>query len=247
VSAPLLVAPRGAPRGAATGNTIRAFREAAAAGADGVELDVRGTKDGRIAVIHDAEVLRGGKRVPVRSLTLEELRDPAVEASDRVPPLEEAIRSLLARTGVIVEIKEPGLEGKVASILTSLKADTRLTWLLVASFHPSVVQGFARAAPGIRRALVVAPGGPGLGGRIRGMMPGRAFRSSGAQDLLPSRDLVTPALAAQVAAAGGHVFAWTVNDPDEARRVVDAGATGVITDDLAAVGPAFRAPSRPGD
>ena len=109
MSAAVLVAHRGAPHGAAAENTIRAFREAAAGGADGVEMDVRGTKDGRIAVIHDETVLRGGKRVPVRSLTLEELRDPAVEASDRVPPLEEAIRALLARTGVIVEIKEPGL------------------------------------------------------------------------------------------------------------------------------------------
>jgi len=240
VSAPLLVAHRGAPHGAAAENTIRAFREAAAAGADGVELDVRGTKDGRIAVIHDDAVLRGGKRVPVRSLTLEELRDPAVEAADRVPPLEEAIRALLGRTGVIVEVKEEGLEGKVASILTSLKADTRLPWLLVASFHPSVVKGFARAAPGIRRALVVADRGPGLGGWFRGRFPLPAFRSSGADDLMPCSALVTPALVSAVGASGGRVLAWTVNDPDEAARVVEAGVEGVITDDPAAVRPALR-------
>ena len=239
MSRAVLVAHRGAPRGAAAENTIRAFREAVAAGADGVELDVRGTKDGRIAVIHDADVLRGGKRVPVRSLTLEELRDPAVEASDRVPPLEEAIRALLGRTGVIVEIKEPGLEGKVASILTSMKADAHLTWLLVGSFHPSVVKGFARAAPGIRRALVVADRGPGIGGRIRGMFPARAFRSSGATDLMPCSSLVTPSLVSAVGANGGRVLTWTVNDADEASRVVEAGAEGVITDDIAAVGPAL--------
>jgi glycerophosphoryl diester phosphodiesterase len=240
VTRPLVVAHRGAPRGGAAENTIRAFREAAAAGADGVELDVRGTKDGRVAVLHDPAVQRGGRKVAVRALTLDELRDPGVEASDRVPPLEEAIRALLGRTGVIVEVKEPGIEGKVASILTSLKADARLPWLVVASFHPSVVKGFARAAPGIRRALVVSPRGPGFSGAIRGRIPLMAWKSSGAQDLLADHELATAPLCAKVGEGGGRVFAWTVNDADGAARVAEAGAAGVITDDPSVVGPALR-------
>ena len=53
MTAPLLVAHRGAPGRGAVENTVRAFREAAAAGTDGVELDVRGTRDGRPVVFHD--------------------------------------------------------------------------------------------------------------------------------------------------------------------------------------------------
>jgi glycerophosphoryl diester phosphodiesterase len=240
VTRPLLVAHRGAPRGGAGENTVRAFREAAAAGVDGVEMDVRGTKDGRVAVFHDPVAVVGGKRVPLRSLALEDLRDPKVEAVDRVPPLEEAIRALLGRTGVVVEVKEPGLEGKVASILVSLRADARLPWLLVASFHPSVVEGLARAAPGIRRALVVSPRGPGFGGMLRGRLPLLAWRRSGAPDLMPSHEIVTPRMVASVAGAGGRVLAWTVNSPAAAKRVVAAGVAGVITDDPAKVGPAVR-------
>ena len=219
----LLVAHRGAPVGGTGENTIRAFREAAAAGADGVELDVRGTKDGRVAV---------------RDLALEELRDPTVEALDRVVPLEEAIRALLARTGVVVEIKEPGLEDRVCQVLASLKADQRLPWLLVASFHPSVVKGVARAAPGFRRALVVSPRGPGLLGSLRGRMPLRAFRSSGAQDLMPSHETVDAALVEGVGKAKGRVIPWTVNDARRGAALAAMGCGGVITDDLAAVGPA---------
>lgn len=244
MSGPLLVAHRGAPRGGAAENTIRAFREAVAAGADGVELDVRGTRDGRVVVLHDEAVVRGGRRVPVRSLALEDLRDPSVEVHDRVPPLEEAIRALLMRAGVVVEVKEPGLEEKVASILASLKAESRLPWLLVASFHPSVLKALARRAPGLRRALVVSPRGPGLAGALRGRIPVAAWRSSGAHDLMPDRGLVDAALVAKVAAAGGRVLPWTVNDPAEARRVIDAGAEGVISDDLAAVGPEVRGGER---
>jgi len=227
------VAHRGAPRGGAGENTIRAFREAAAAGADGVELDVRGTRDGRVVVLHDETApAAGGKRVAVRSLDLADLRDPGVEASDRVPPLEEALRALLGRTGVVVEIKEAGLEEKVASILTSLKADTRLRWLLVASSLPEVLQGFARRAPGIRTALVVAAGGGGFGGWLRGRRPAAAWKGSGAKDLMPEEGLVTPALVQAVGAGGGRVLPWTVNDPRSARRLLDAGCAGLVTDDL---------------
>jgi glycerophosphoryl diester phosphodiesterase len=237
---PLLIAHRGAPRGGAAENTIRAFREAAAAGADGVELDVRGTKDGRLAVFHDETAVVRGKRVAIRDLTLEDLRDTGVEANDRVPPLEEAIRALLGRTGVIVEVKESGLEEKVCSALLSLKADARLKWLVVASFHPSVVEGVARAAPGLRRALVVSRTGPGFAGSLRGRFPWRAFRACGAQDLMPSREIVTAGLVEKVASAGGRVLPWTVDDAEEARRVVDAGCAGVITNDLPGIAAALR-------
>lgn len=240
MSGPLLVAHRGAPRGGATENTIRAFREAAAAGADGVEMDVRGTKDGRLAVFHDEDAERGGKRVKVSALTLEELRDPSVEVHDRVPPLEEAIRALLTRAGVVVEIKEPGTEEKVASILASLKAESRLPWLLVASFHPSVLKNLARVAPDLRRAFIVSARGPGLAGVLRGKAPLLAWGSSGAQDLMPDYGLFTEEMAAKVAAKGGRVLPWTVNDADEAAWAIGAGAAGVITDDLATVRPVLR-------
>ena len=240
MSAPLLVAHRGAPRRGTRENTVRAFREALEAGADGVEMDVRLTRDGRLAVFHDAEAPKGGKRAPLRSLAYEDLRDPGVEVHDRVPTLEEAVRALLGRTGVVVEVKEPDIGGKVAAALLSLKAETRLKWLLLASFHPAALRDAARAAPGIRRALVVSSRGPGLGGWIRGRMPLGAWRSSGAQDLMPDKALATAALVRAVGAAGGRVLPWTVNDPGRAERLLEAGCAGVITDDLGAVGPAVR-------
>lgn len=239
MSRPLLVAHRGAPASRAGENTIRAFRAAAAAGCDGVEMDVRLTADGRLAVFHDGTVERGGRRVPVRSLALEDLRDKGLEVHDRVPPLEEAVRALLTRTGVIVEVKDPDAGGRAAAALLSLKADSRLPWLLLASFHPRALRDAARAAPGIRRALVVSPRGPGLAGWIRGRAPLRALRASGAADLMPSREMVTAALVAAVADRGGRVLPWTVDDPAEARRLVAAGVAGIVTDDPGAVGPAL--------
>jgi glycerophosphoryl diester phosphodiesterase len=234
------VAHRGAPRRGTAENTVRAFREAVEAGADGVEMDVRLTRDGRLAVFHDADAPVGGRRRPLRSLAYEDLRDPSLEVHDRVPTLEEAVRALLGRTGAVIEVKDADAGGKVAAALLSLKAETRLRWLLLASFHPAALRDAAAAAPGIRRALVVSPRGPGFGGWIRGRMPLGAWRSSGAEDLMPDRSLVTAALVRAVAAKGGRVLPWTVNTAREAERLLAAGCAGVITDDLGAAGPAVR-------
>jgi len=59
--APAVVAHRGA-RAAAPENTLAAFRLAAELGADGVELDVRRTGDGLLAVHHDAALPDLGPR-----------------------------------------------------------------------------------------------------------------------------------------------------------------------------------------
>src|SRR5439155_11323089 len=69
----LVIAHRGASA-AAPENTLAAFRLAADLGADGIELDVRGTADGQLVVLHDASVNRttdGTGRVA--ALTLDQL------------------------------------------------------------------------------------------------------------------------------------------------------------------------------
>ncbi len=236
MSGPLVIAHRGSRAGGAFENTVRAFRDAIAAGADGVELDVRSTRDGRLVVFHDAETtLPGGRRVRVRDATLDDLRDGSVEAHDRVTSLEEVLRALLGRTGVVVEIKEPGTEDRVVAAVRSMKADARLPWLVLASFHPEVVRSLARSAPDLRRGLVVSPRGPGFAGWLRGRMPASAWRSSGADDLLPHASLVSAGLVQRVTAQHGRVLPWTVDDAAAAARMAELGCAAVITDDVAAV------------
>ena len=69
---PLIIAHRG-DSGAAPENTLAAFRQAIAVGADGIEMDVRLTKDGQLTVFHD-HCPFGGKKVggPIqRAMALE--------------------------------------------------------------------------------------------------------------------------------------------------------------------------------
>jgi glycerophosphoryl diester phosphodiesterase len=43
---------------------------------------------------------------------------------------------------------------------------------------------------------------------------------------------------------GLRVDFWTINEPDEARRLLDAGADGIMTDDPRAIAPVFAAVRR---
>jgi glycerophosphoryl diester phosphodiesterase len=49
--------------------------------------------------------------------------------------------------------------------------------------------------------------------------------------IAPARDLATPALIGQAAAAGLSVHPWTLNEPDEIERFVASGVASITTDD----------------
>ncbi|MEW9527530.1 glycerophosphodiester phosphodiesterase family protein [Microbispora sp. NPDC049125] len=57
-----------------------------------------------------------------------------------------------------------------------------------------------------------------------------AAHAMGATTLSPDRELVDPALMEAASRRGLPVVPWTVNDEEEAARLIDAGAAGIVTD-----------------
>ncbi|HEY5402272.1 MAG TPA: glycerophosphodiester phosphodiesterase family protein, partial [Pyrinomonadaceae bacterium] len=71
--APLIIGHRGASA-VTPENTLGAFRKAIEVGADGIEFDVRLTRDGMPVVIHDDNLRRtGGRPDLIRSVSLADL------------------------------------------------------------------------------------------------------------------------------------------------------------------------------
>lgn len=97
--------------GYAPENTLAAFNKAIEMQADGVELDIQLTKDGKIVVIHDETIDRVSNGSGwVKDLTLEELRKfeynkthPEYE-NITIPTLEE-VYELLGPTGMTVNVE----------------------------------------------------------------------------------------------------------------------------------------------
>ena len=122
-------------------NTLLAFREALAAGADGIECDLQKTRDRQFVVIHDPRTGRvAGADREVGGSDLTELRGLDFGKGERIPTLEEVLRMLPAGTWLDLELKEetiaPADCPKIAAILDSAFPRKRL---MISSFDPRVL------------------------------------------------------------------------------------------------------------
>jgi glycerophosphoryl diester phosphodiesterase len=234
VRRPLLLGHRGASAHSLE-NTMTAFARARADGADGIELDVRLTADGELAVFHDEDLLRiAGRAGRVADMTWRELAAVALPGGERIPRLDEVLAAT-APMLVNVEIKQPGLRQvaravrRVADCAERTGAADRV---LVSSFDPSAV-ALARKATRLRSGLL-------FHARQR-----RPLREAWLAPFIrphalhPDRLLVTPAAIARWRAGGYAIHVWTVDDPDEIRTLARLGVDGIITNDPGAAAAAL--------
>ena len=132
---PLVIAHRGAS-GVAPENTMASFEQAVKFGADMIELDVHGSKDGNLIVIHDsstARTARGNPQGAVADLTLGELKKLDAGAwkgagfvGERIPTLDEVLAAFKGRAMILIELKARGIEQKVAQAIREAGCRTAL-------------------------------------------------------------------------------------------------------------------------
>ncbi len=204
-------------------NTLDAFAEARRVGADGVELDVRLTADGALAIHHDAVIDGVGV---IAELEVGDL--PA-----RVPLLADVL-AVCDGMVVNVEIKnapqDPGwdpTEAVASLVASSIEAAGWTERVIVSSFQPATL-----------RAVQVADGRLALGALWGwGVEAGPALEEAagaGFRAVHPFVTSVDAGLVERAHAAGLAVNAWTVNAVEDLRAMVAMGVDAVITDQLGA-------------
>lgn len=208
---------RGAPL-AHPENTVEAFAAAIALGADGVELDVRRTADGRLAVCHDP-VLPDGR-------VLAELQ--AAELPPSVPDLAAAVAAC-GGSLVNVEIKnlpdEPDFDPgeRVAEAVVAFVHEHDLAdRVVVSSFWRGALDRVAALDPAIRRGWLTLPTWDQQRALDRVVADGHHV-------LHPHHLAVNAELVAAAHAAGVAVTTWTVDDPDRMRWLAGCGVDAIIT------------------
>jgi len=222
-AARLVIGHRGAS-GEFPENTLLAFGQALAQGADGLELDVRLARDGAVVVIHDPTVDRttsGSGAVGAHSLA--ELRALDAGRGEAIPTLDEVLERFPA-TPIILELKEVGVAEPAARCLARHDAAGRV---LVGSFEGAALAPFAppawhRSASRRETGLAWLLSRVGLG--VPG--PCEAFT-------VPERHgrlhIVDARFVDAARRAGRPVHAWTVNEVEQARRLRALGVSGLIT------------------
>lgn len=213
---PLIIGHRGASA-VALENTIAAFEAAIAAGADGIEFDVRLSRDGVPVIIHDDTLSRThGVRRRVVDLTAEELR------SVGVPSLRELFELMTGNSLLLcLEIKsrEPELPELCCRMVREFGFEERV---IVECFDLDVLRPIQ-----LRTAALFEP-------RIypdRNLIE-RAL-AVGATVLALHHKLAKAMLVEKAKAASLMVVVWTVDDPAWVARARLMGIDALITNDPA--------------
>lgn len=224
-------------------NTPEAVRQALAAGADGVELDVRRTRDGELVCVHDP-VLTAASAGGLASGG--ELRRVVVDsdAASLGLPSIDAVLDAARGARVVLEVKnarrQPDYDGRRATsarLLTALlerrEAAGERDDVLVSSFDQTAII-VARAA-GHRTALLTLPSIPVTAGLRVVVRAGHAELHAHTSALPARMPRRVAAAVARVHDADVRLVVWTLTTTDEALRLRDAGVDAVICDDPAAV------------
>lgn len=214
-------------------NTLAAVAAALAAGADGVEVDVRLTVDDIAVLHHDADLRRvaGSPRRVDRS-SYRDLRRVRLPGGHEVAKLDDAI-SLVPRSRLLVlDLKwEPGAEPAVAAAtVRALRRAGRVESVVVSSFSPLVLAAVRDRNPLLRRALITGPGVPAVVALHRVINEGYGELHAEARTVLADHTV-----AERAAAAGRPLRGWTVNRSVDARLLGIAGVPAVVCDDPGAL------------
>ena len=236
---PLLVGHRGV-RGPLPENGLRAFRMALDHGLDGVETDVQRTRDGVLVLVHDGEV-DGVGVVEWRFRQLRERVDDLTTLDELLALVREypgvwlnvelktlALHDTGMARAIVVALRANGLARAVARALRGSGLEDRTT---VSSFDPLALARLRLEAPTLRTAYLWSDE-PNVPWPMRTPWPAGWLHVDALHPRWSSVDAELVAYGRRRALA---VNAWTVNDPDEVRRLLALGVSGIMADDPAAL------------
>jgi glycerophosphoryl diester phosphodiesterase len=149
-----LFAHRGAAGRGADENSLEAIRRALAFGVDGIEVDIRRSRDDEAVLVHDVDLRRiAGDVRQVENLTLQELQDVSLRQGGRVLSLDEFTGNVPVPITLNLEVKDTKA---VDPLLRKLKTSTSLRQRVVlSSFAQEVIERVAHEVPDVRCVLLM--------------------------------------------------------------------------------------------
>jgi glycerophosphoryl diester phosphodiesterase len=236
LSAMEIIAHRGASADAPE-NTLAAFQLAWEQESDAIELDIHASKDGRIVTIHDPTTKRTasakGKVVETPLTTLQKLDAGSWKGAkwkgEKIPTLEEVLATLPAGKRVFIEIKcGPEVLQELARVITASRCKPEQ--LDIIGFGYETMKQAKVALPKHKVFWITTPAK-----NSKGRKPGveeliEKARAAGLDGLdLDYRFAIDKEFVSAVHKANMKLYVWTVDSPEVARRLRDAGVDGITT------------------
>jgi glycerophosphoryl diester phosphodiesterase len=228
------IAHRGASgKGHAPENTLAACQKAIQMGVDAVECDVHCSKDGHIVIIHDKELKRTTNMDGIVSeMTLDEIKKAdagswfdARFAGELIPTLKELLQITKGKVIAVIEIKQENIVDKV---IKDIEEANSIGESIIISFHASVLREAQKINSRIPRALLISGEEPVSEiSAILNLIHRAAEVGAGTLNL--SRKIITPQLVKEAHLRGMGVWAWTADDEEEIKKLLEMGVTGITS------------------
>lgn len=215
-------------------NTMAAFVAAGNRSYFGVETDVHRTRDGHYVTIHDGHTGRVAQAdlqvaestlAELRALCLNDIDDGPARGDLRIPTLVEYVRACKRYGKVcVLELKDDFSPEQLEEIAEILRGEDYLQKVVFIAFGLENLVQMRQILPGHPMQY--------LASRVDTDVVGALLRYR--LDLDAHYAAVDGALIRLLHENGLKVNCWTVNDPAEARRLIDAGVDFLTTNILEA-------------
>jgi glycerophosphoryl diester phosphodiesterase len=214
-------------------NTLPAFELAIEQRADVLECDVRMSADGVLLILHDATVDRTTSGSgELRALTAAEARSLDAGDGERIPELAEVLALAAGRVRVNVDIKEADVVDLAVDAVRAAGAEGQATYI---SFLPEAWQRLDELAPE-SPVIHLVDSAAGLASLALGDRGSQGV----AMGVGVPFDIVNEGMVDRMHRHGYGVFAWTVDDEDEMRRLIACDVNGIVTNRPAALAEVIR-------
>lgn len=219
-------------------NTLAAFKLAWERGVTTIELDVRMTSDRQLILCHDKDTKRTtGASLDVSRSTLAELQaldagtwKAARWSGEKMPTLQQVLTALPSGRRCFIELKSgtEAVPALVEAIRSSGRGPDQLT---IIDFNASSIAEIKRHLPEYPAYWLVSVKPDKATGVLQPaakelVEKAQAIRADG----LDLSGRLDRAYVEVIKASGLKLFMWTINDPVEARRLMELGIDGITTD-----------------
>ena len=215
-------------------NTLASSRLAFSEQADGVEVDVRMTKDGQLVCIHDKNTLRTtGVEALIKEKTLAELK--SMDAGqwkgeqwkgEAIPSLQEILEFIPQGKKIFIEMKE-GLHTIDPLIRCIETSNLNTKQISVNSFHQEVVKKMKQEMEKITTNLLVffESNENNSDKEVLHKLLESNLDGVGAQN----HSKLSPVFVNKILEAGKKVHVWTVDNVEEAKNYKAIGLSSITT------------------
>ena len=211
-------------------NSFRAFKSAVDIGYKYLETDVHLTKDGFLIAFHDDTLDRvTDKSGLIRDLTLSEIKKAKIAGTDEIPLLSELLNSF---TDCFFNI-DCKVDETVQPLINLINNKDFINRVCIGSFSQKRIN-FIRKSLGKEVKTSMGPAEVILSKFLSYTSLGYNFKSS--YTSIPIRrygiNLIEERNINYLKSNNQKVIAWTINDEDQMKMLINIGIDGIMTDNL---------------